>query len=91
MERAQKFVTRNTKVREHLRANKVYDGLLNDGKVYTGKGVIVGVYDSGLDYKHPDFRVKGKPTQSRIVSLWDQTVTGNKPANFNYGAEWNIT
>jgi minor extracellular serine protease Vpr len=89
MELAQKLVTRNTKVREHLRADKVYDGLLNDGKVYTGKGVIVGVYDSGLDYKHPDFRVKGKPTQSRIVSLWDQTVTGNKPANFNYGAEWN--
>jgi hypothetical protein len=42
MELAQKLVTRNTKVREHLRADKVYDGLLNDGKVYTGKGVIVG-------------------------------------------------
>jgi subtilisin family serine protease len=88
MELAKKLVSHNAKVREHLRADKVYQGLLNDGKVYTGKGVLVGVYDSGIDFKHPDFRVKTDLTKSRIVALWDQTVSGTKPANFNYGAEW---
>lgn len=88
MELAKKLVSHNAKVREHLRADKVYQGQLNDGKVYTGKGVLVGVYDSGIDFKHPDFRVKTDLTKSRIVALWDQTVNGTKPANFNYGAEW---
>ena len=38
----------------------------------TGKGVLVGLIDSGIDYAHPDFR---KPDgSSRIVALWDQTV-----------------
>ena len=38
----------------------------------TGKGVLVGLIESGIDYAHPDFR---KPDgSSRIVALWDQTV-----------------
>ena len=40
----------------------------------TGKGVLVAVIDSGIDYYHEDFRnVDGS---SRILRLWDQ-VTGN--------------
>ena len=37
----------------------------------TGKGVFVGVIDSGIDWKHDDFR-KGDGT-SRIHSIWDLT------------------
>lgn len=37
-----------------------------------GKGVIVGLIDSGIDYSHPDFRKEDGST--RILGLWDQTI-----------------
>ncbi len=37
----------------------------------TGRGTLVAVIDSGVDYFHPDFR-NGDGT-TRIVALWDQT------------------
>lgn len=37
----------------------------------TGKGVVVGIVDSGIDWKHPDFlRPDGT---SRVLALWDMT------------------
>jgi subtilisin family serine protease len=39
----------------------------------TGKGTIVAVVDSGIDFRHPDFITKGpdgKP-MSRILAIWD--------------------
>ena len=38
----------------------------------TGRGVLVGVVDSGIDYSHPDFR--NNDGSSRILAFWDQTV-----------------
>ncbi|HJC48073.1 MAG TPA: S8 family serine peptidase [Candidatus Lachnoclostridium pullistercoris] len=38
----------------------------------TGKGVLVGVIDSGIDYSHPDFRNEDGTT--RILELWDQSL-----------------
>jgi subtilisin family serine protease len=38
----------------------------------SGRGVIVGVVDSGLDVSHPAFA-------GRVLSLWDQTVQGSGP------------
>lgn len=38
----------------------------------TGKGVIVAVVDSGIDYAHPDFCNPDGTT--RILELWDQTL-----------------
>ena len=41
------------------------------GGGYTGKNVILGFLDTGIDYRHPAFlRSNG---QSRILSIWDQT------------------
>ncbi len=52
-------------------------GVLNNTK-YTGKGVIVGIIDSGIDIKHLDFRMPGTDsTKSRILYLWDQLLTAN--------------
>ncbi len=45
-----------------------YSGLLN----LTGKGVIVAVIDSGIDYLHPDFINPDGTT--RILELWDQDL-----------------
>lgn len=72
-------------------ATLLYDGVLNNTK-YTGEGVLVGIYDSGIDWKHPDFRDINDPTKSRIVSIWDQTLTKTgaeqSPAGFAKGVEY---
>ena len=38
----------------------------------TGRGVLLGCIDSGIDYAHPDFRNSDGTT--RILALWDQTL-----------------
>ena len=45
----------------------------------TGRGTLVGVIDSGIDYAHPDFRFPNG--NSRIVALWDQTIPANSISN----------
>lgn len=49
----------------------------------TGRGTLVGVIDSGIDYAHPDFRSPNGST--RILSLWDQTIPGTAPEGFSTG------
>ena len=54
----------------------------------TGKNVIVGVIDSGIDFRHRDFR-NGDGT-TRILAIWDQSATGasgSPPAGYSYGGE----
>lgn len=68
--------------------NKVHYGTnpLVDG--YTGKGVIIGLVDSGLDYRHPDFvTANGK---KRVIRYWDQTITQptKSPQPYGYGQIW---
>lgn len=54
----------------------------------SGAGVIVGVIDSGLDYKHPDFR--DADGNSRVLALWDQSDHADfRPAGgFGYGTTY---
>lgn len=52
----------------------------------SGRGVLVGIVDSGIDYRHPDF-VKADGT-TRIVRLWDQSVAGNPPQGYAMGSEY---
>lgn len=47
----------------------------------SGKGVIMGLVDSGIDYTHPDFRNDDGTT--RILSLWDQTASINSTERSN--------
>ena len=48
-----------------------------------GKGVLIAVIDSGIDYSHPDFRNEDGTT--RIIELWDQTIPGNPPEGYHIG------
>ncbi|PKF74530.1 S8 family peptidase [Chryseobacterium sp. PMSZPI] len=72
-------------------ASLLQDGILNNMS-YNGSGVLVGVYDTGIDWKHPDFRGATDQTKSRIYSIWDQTLTAQgteaPPTGFNVGVEY---
>ncbi|MDR2167194.1 MAG: S8 family serine peptidase, partial [Clostridiales bacterium] len=53
----------------------------------SGRGVLIGVIDSGIDYAHPDFR--DGAGNSRVLFLWDQLGEGEPPRGFNHGVEYN--
>ncbi|MGL5414553.1 MAG: S8 family serine peptidase [Clostridium sp.] len=49
----------------------------------TGKGVLVGIVDTGIDYLSDEFTLENNKT--RIVSMWDQSVKGNPITWHHYG------
>ena len=52
-----------------------------------GKGVLIGIVDSGIDYENPDFRNEDGTT--RILALWDQTIqNGKPPEGYHIGTEF---
>ena len=53
----------------------------------TGRGVLIGVIDTGIDYTHPVFRNDDGTT--RIRAIWDQTIqNGPLPRWVSYGSEY---
>ncbi len=51
-----------------------------------GKGVLIGLIDTGIDYLHPDFIYDDNTT--KIESLWDQSKDGKPPQGFYIGSEY---
>lgn len=56
---------------------------------YTGKDVIIGIVDQGLDHNHPDFIDQNG--DKRLIRYWDHTITNptNTPQPYGYGQVWN--
>jgi subtilisin family serine protease len=58
-----------------------------------GAGVVIGVIDSGFDFRHQVFRRPDETT--RILALWDQGLDAeagdSAPAGFDYGVEYSST
>lgn len=53
----------------------------------TGRGVVVCIIDTGIDYTNQAFR--NPDGTSRILAIWDQTIQeGNPPEGFQYGTEY---
>lgn len=52
----------------------------------TGRGVLMGIVDSGIDYRHPAFRNADGST--RLLRLWDQSIPGNPPDGYVLGTEY---
>ncbi|MBQ9119459.1 MAG: S8 family peptidase [Lachnospiraceae bacterium] len=52
-----------------------------------GRGVLIGLIDTGIDYRHPVFI--NPDGSSRIYAIWDQTeAAGPAPEGFDYGREY---
>lgn len=65
----------------------VHQGVNGLDTSYTGKGVIMGVIDQGIDFNHPDFKTAVGKT--RVLRYWDHSVNGpNPPQPYNYGIVW---
>lgn len=70
-----------------IAADRVHQGISEVSQAFTGKGVIVGIIDSGLDITHPDFLKTDGST--RVLYIWDQNESnGSQPAGYSYGIEW---
>lgn len=53
----------------------------------SGKDVLIGFLDSGIDYTHPAFRNSDGTT--RILGIWDQSdQNGTPPPGFLYGSSY---
>lgn len=66
-------------------ADLAHSGAIGLG-AYTGKGVVVGIIDQGLEFRHVAFYDRNR-TALRIRRVWLQNGTGNAPAGFGYGKE----
>lgn len=58
----------------NIRANEVWTRSGSTFSDWTGKGVIVGVIDTGIDINHPFFAATTDPKTPRILRIWDQTL-----------------
>ncbi len=69
-----------------LQVKQVWEGMdLN--QAYTGKDVLIGIADWGIDYTHPTF-YDTLGEEYRIVAAWDQfRLNGPHPDGFDYGTE----
>lgn len=68
--------------------NPVHSGDFPLVEGFTGKGVIIGLVDAGLDHRHPDFT--DQYGNNRVIRYWDHSVTNPtaSPAPYNYGQIW---
>lgn len=52
-----------------------------------GEGVLIGIIDTGIDYRHPAFL--NQNNRSKVQRIWDQTIQDGVPPNgFYYGTEY---
>jgi subtilisin family serine protease len=57
-------------------------------KGFTGKDVIIGIVDAGLDHNHPDFI--DAAGNKRVIRYWDHAFANptQVPSPYNYGQIW---
>ncbi|NCB93161.1 MAG: peptidase S8 [Clostridia bacterium] len=68
------------------RAVSCVNAVQNQGLRLMGEGVLIACIDSGIDYAHQDFLNEDGTT--RILRLWDQTISGDPPNGYRIGTEY---
>lgn len=53
----------------------------------TGKGILVGIIDSGIDYLNTEFIREDDTT--RVKAIWDQTIVSSVENSVVFGSEYN--
>lgn len=48
-----------------------------------GRGILIGIVDTGIDYLNKDFILEDGTT--KILAIWDQTINDEKPSEKIYG------
>lgn len=78
----------NDTMRMRTYVDEVHAGQLPLTQGYKGRGVLLGIIDSGIDYNHPDFRDSSGNTRVRFI--WDMNlpIAPNTPAPYGYGQEF---
>lgn len=76
----------SARVMHHV--NPVHQGQYPLLEGYTGKDVIIGLVDNGLDHNHPDFI--DSDGNKRVIRYWDQSITNptQSPEPYGYGQIW---
>lgn len=69
--------------REYSHVDALHVGLPDFPRSFTGKGVLIGVIDTGFDFMHPAFR--DAEGNSRIVHVWDQSGRNGNTPSMGYG------
>lgn len=83
------YAERSTRIFEQVESGRGVSCINNrptaqsGAETLSGKGVLMGILDSGIDYAHPDFRNDDGTT--RIVALWDQTTDFGSPPEGYFG------
>lgn len=82
-----KGVPLNDSMLVNNRVGPIHSGFDGWPEGLTGKDVVVGMVDTGIELLHPDFQNPDGTT--RVKFLWDQTQSsGQSPQPYDYGAEW---
>ena len=70
-----------------LEASGILQAQNQPGLNLRGQGILIGIVDTGIDYRNPAFLDRAGKT--RIVRIWDQTIQeGTLPEGFSYGSEY---
>ena len=67
--------------------DKVHAGLAPLNVPYTGKGVMIGLIDDGIEFGHPEFLDSNRKTT--VDAIWNmESYHGKPPPGYNYGTLW---
>ncbi len=89
IERSKPMTLMMDSAKVHTKVDKVHNGDFPLSKKYTGKNVIVGIIDTGIDFTHKEFRNLDDTTKSKILNIWSMTdFSGNPPEGYDFGTEY---
>ncbi len=75
------------RARNNARVNLAHLDSVESG-TYSGKGVVLGLVDTGMEYGHVAFYSSDR-SEFRLKRVWDQnSKMGHAPAAFGYGTEY---